>query len=127
MRNRFFTIRLLRVALLLGAIYDVAFAVALVIAPARVVRTLGVPEPGARLYLWLLALLLAMVGALSLAAADDPRRYAAVVLIAAAGRLGGAIILAVAAASDRLDRLWPAAAAELTFGVAIAWPWSRLR
>ena len=128
MRNRFFHLRLLRASLLVGALYGLTFAGALVMTPHLVASLLRVPLPGQPLYLWILAVLLAMVSALYLVAAEDPRRYSAVVLIAAVGRCAGAAALAIAALGDpTLDGLWPAAAIELAFGLAHAWLWSRVR
>lgn len=127
MRNRFFYLRLLRASLFAGGAYDLAFAVALLLAPAPVGRLLRVPLPGEPLYLWLIAVLLAMVGALFLAAGYDPRRYTAVVLVATAGRCAGALALALAALTRSFDGLWAPAGIELAFGLAHGWLWSRVR
>ena len=124
MRNRFFHLRLLRTSLIVGALYDLVFAAALVMLPQLVGKTLRVPLPEP-FYLWVIAVLLGMVAALYLAAADDPRRYSAVIVVAILGRLAGAAVLALAA--RRFDGLWPAAAGELLFGAAHGWLWSRIR
>ena len=128
MRNRFFYLRLLRTSLALGGLCDLACAGALVLTPDVVARTLRVPLPGEPFYLWFLAVLLSMVAALYLFAAEDPRRYPAIVLVATAGRCACAGALALAAAGDPpLPGRWPAAGVELGFGLAHGWLWSRLR
>jgi hypothetical protein len=122
--HRFAYLRLLRGSLLLGALYDLAFAAAMVLAPQVPARLLRLPLPDERFYLWVLAVLLAMLAALYLTAAQDPRRYSAVVVVAAVGRCAGAAAFA-AAALDRpeLDGLWVLAAADLAFGLAHAVLW----
>lgn len=126
--HRFFYLRLLRGSLVLGAVYDLVFAAIMVLAPQLTSRALGLPLPGERFYLWVMAVMLAMLASLYLKAAQDPRRYSAVVVVAAAGRCAGAAALA-AAALDRpdLDGLWVLAAADLAFGVAHAVLWKGQR
>jgi hypothetical protein len=105
--------------LVAGALYDLAFAAALLLAPELVSETLGLPLPEPRFYLRLVAVLLAMVGASYLAAARDPWRLRAVVAIAIGGRFAGFVALALAAASDpALAGLWPPAVVELAFAIA---------
>jgi hypothetical protein len=128
MRNRFFYLRLLRASLVAGALYDLAFAGALVLEPELPARLLGVPLPGEPFYLWILAVLITMVAALYLFAAEDPRRYSAVVLVAALGRCAAAVAFGTAALGDpALVGLWTAAAIELAFGLAHGWLWGRVR
>jgi hypothetical protein len=126
--HRFAYLRLLRGSLLLGALYDLAFAAAMVLAPQVPARALRLPLPDERFYLWVLAVLLAMLAALYLTAAQDPRRYSAVVVVAAVGRCAGAAAFA-AAALDRpeLDGLWVLAAADLALGLAHAVLWKGQR
>jgi hypothetical protein len=126
--HRFAYLRLLRGSLLLGALYDLAFAAAMVLAPQVPARLLRLPLPDERFYLWVLAVLLAMLAALYLTAAQDPRRYSAVVVVAAVGRCAGAAAFA-AAALDRpeLDGLWVLAAADLALGLAHAVLWKGQR
>ena len=128
MRNRFFYLRLLRASLVLGGVYDLVFAAGLLLGPELVARSLRAPLPGEPFYLWILAVLVAMVGLLYLFAAQDPRRYSGVVVVGIAGRCAGAAALAAGALTNQaLDGLWPAAAVELAFGLVTGWLWSRFR
>ena len=122
--HRFAYLRLLRGSLLLGALYDLAFAAAMVVAPQVPARLLRLPLPDQRFYLWVMAVLLAMLAALYLTAAQDPRRYSMVVVVAAIGRCAGAGAFAAAALDHpELDGLWVLAAADLAFGLAHAVLW----
>ena len=128
MKNRFFYLRLLRATLVLGALYDLAFAAFMLLAPQVPARLLSLPLPGERFYLAILAVLLAMLGVLYLVAAEDPRRYSAVVVVAALGRCAGAVAFAAAAfGRPDLAGLWPLAAADLGLGLAHGWLWMRQR
>ncbi|HEV7667011.1 MAG TPA: hypothetical protein VGS22_00680 [Thermoanaerobaculia bacterium] len=126
--RRFFFIRLLGASLVLGALYDAAFAVVMVVAPELPRRILRLPLPGADFYLWLIAVLLLMLAALYLTAAHDLRRYTGIILVAIAGRLLGAAVLALAAQRDpQLAGLWPLAAADFAFGAVHAVSWVAIR
>ncbi len=128
MPRRFLYLRLLRASLVLGALYDLAFAAMMVLAPQLPARLLSLPLPGERFYLWLLAVLLAMLAVLYLVAAEDPRRYSAVVGVAALGRCAGAAVFALAAQGrPELCGLWPLAGVDLAFGVAHGWLWKLQR
>lgn len=111
--------RPLRGTLIVGALYDFAFAAVFLAAPEVVAVSLAVPLPGERFYLWLVAVLLAMVGATYLVAARDPRHYRPLVAIAIAGRAAGFVALALAAMSrPDLAGLWQPAAGDLLFALA---------
>lgn len=126
--QRFRMLRLLRATLITGAAYDLVFAALMVAAPEAVARTLRLPLPGERFYLWLTAVLLAMLAALYLKAAHDPRRYSAVIAVAIAGRLLGAAALALAALGrPELSTLYVLAAADAAFGIAHAAFWRPVR
>lgn len=119
-------LRLLRLSLVAGAVYDLGFAACMVFAPGLAAAQLGLPLPGERFYLWILAVLLTMLAALYLQAARDPRRYGAVIAVAIGGRFLGALAFFVAAL-DRPDLagLHPLAAADALFGLlhaAFWWP-----
>jgi hypothetical protein len=116
--DRLVYLRLLRGSLLLGALYDLVYAAAMVFAPQVPSRLLHVPLPGEPFYLWVMAVLLAMLATLYVAAAQDPRRYTAVVLVAIVGRLAGAAAFVVAALRPGLGGLWVCAAGDAAFGVA---------
>jgi hypothetical protein len=119
--DRLVYLRLLRASLLLGALYDLVFAAAMIFAPQVPSRLLRVPLPGEPFYLWVMAVLLAMLATLYIAAAHDPRRYTAVILVAIVGRLAGAAAFVVAAITrPGLGGLWACAAADAAFGLAHA-------
>jgi hypothetical protein len=128
MTRRFVYLRLLRGSLLLGAAYDLAFALLMLLAPELPARLFRLPLPAEPFYLWLIAVLLTMLAALYLKAAQDPRRYSAVVVVAALGRcLGAAVFASAAYGRPELSGLWPLAAADLAFGVTHGVLWSRQR
>lgn len=127
MKDRFFYLRLLRVSLVLGALYDLGFAALMVAAPQVPARVFSLPLPE-HFYLWLTAVLLSMLAVLYLVAAEDPRRYSAVVVVASVGRCAGAVALGVAALRrPELGGLWPLAAADLAFGVVHGLLWKAQR
>jgi hypothetical protein len=119
--------RTLRWSLVLGALYDGAFAVLMVAAPRLPARLLGLPLPplpAGAFYLWIMAVLLLMLAALYLLAAVDPDRYAGVLAVAVAGRLlGGLAFLIAAARSPGLAGLYPLAGADLALGITHAAAW----
>jgi hypothetical protein len=123
---RFRLLTLLRASLVLGALYDLAFAAAMCFAPQLPARLLDLPLPPG-FYLYVLATLLSMLAALYLVAARDTRRYSAIVAVAIAGRLAGGILLLAAALGSGLAGLYPLAGADLAFGLAHAAFWFPLR
>lgn len=126
--HRFRLLRLLRASLVAGALYDLGFAVTLVVAPAPLARTLSLPLPGAGFYLWILATFLTMLAALYLVAAQDPRRYSAVIAVAIGGRTLAALAFVLAAVLDpELGGLYLLAAADLVFAVSHAAFWLPIR
>src|SRR5262245_44756051 len=76
--RRFRFLTLLRASLLLGAVYDLGFAALMVAAPELPARWFDLPLPplprGA-FYLWVMAVLLAMLACFYSLAARDTRRY----------------------------------------------------
>jgi hypothetical protein len=129
--QRFRLLALLRGSLVLGALYDLGFALLMVAAPGVPAQLLDLPLPplpeGA-FYLWVLAVLLAMLAALYLLAARDTRRYSGIVAIAIGGRLLGGLALGIAALrGPGLEGLYPLAAADAAFGLAHAAFWWPLR
>lgn len=129
--RRFRLLALLRASLAAGALYDLGFAVLMVVAPEVPARLFNLPLPplprGA-FYLWILATLLTMLALLYLAAAYDPRRYSAIIAVAIGGRTLGALafFLAVLLGPD-LNGLVPLAVADLAFGAAHAAAWLPIR
>lgn len=129
--RRFRLLTLLRGSLVLGALYDLVFALLMVAAPGVPARLLDLPLPplpeGA-FYLWVMAVLLTMLAALYLLAARDTRRYSGIVAVAIAGRLLGGLALGIAALrGPDLAGLYPLAVADAAFGLAHAAFWWPLR
>lgn len=120
--------RFLRLSLALGAAFDFVLAALLFGAPDLLVKLLALPPPGEDFCLWLLAILLAILGAFYLLAAYDPVAYSGNVAVAIAGRTaaGTALVLAAARRPD-LAGLYPLAAADLLFAAIHAVLWWPVR
>jgi hypothetical protein len=129
--RRFRFLTLLRASLVLGALWDIAFALLLAFAPEAAARVFELPLPplpeGA-FYLWILGVVLLMLAALYLLAARDTRRYSGIVGVAIGGRiLGGLVLLFAALRPLGVPGLVPMAAADLGFGIAHAAFWLPIR
>lgn len=126
--RRFRFLTLLRASLVLGALWDVAFALLLAFAPEASARAFELPLPplpeGA-FYLWIFAVVLLMLAAMYILAARDTRRYSGIVGVAIGGRILGGLVLSLAAL--RVPGLLPMAAADLVFGIAHAAFWLPIR
>jgi len=94
--RRFRFLALLQASLVVGAVYDLVFAVFMIVAPGLPTRILRLPLPGEAFYLWVMAVLLGMVASLYLVAARDPRRYSGIIVVAIVGRICGALAFTVA-------------------------------
>lgn len=126
--RRFRFLRLLRLSLVAGALYDAGFALLLAVRPDLPAGWLDLPLPGERFYLWTLAVLLAMLAALYLEAARDPRRYSAVIAVAIGGRLLASLMfLAVALPRPDLAGLLPLSAVDGAFALGHALFWWPIR
>jgi hypothetical protein len=129
--RRFRLLAWLRGSLVVGAVYDLGFALLMVAAPgvpARLFHLPLPPLPEGAFYLWVLAVLLTMLAVLYLIAARDTRRYSGIVAVAIGGRLLGALALAIAALrGPGLEGLYPQAAADAAFGLAHAVFWWPIR
>ncbi len=102
-----------------GAAYDALFALVLVAFPQQIGSIFGLPLPGERFYLWLIALLLASLGAFYVLVARNPSGERDFLRLAVAIRLIGALVLGAAALGrPDLGGLWAIAAGDLLFGVA---------
>ncbi|MES1243671.1 MAG: hypothetical protein ABUT39_18840 [Acidobacteriota bacterium] len=127
--RRFRFLTLLRVSLVLGALWDAAFALLLGFAPEPSARLFDLPLPplpeGA-FYLWVLGVLLLMLAALYVIAARDPRRYSGILAVAVGGRILGGLVMLLAAARG-VSGLYPMAAADLAFGISHAAFWLPIR
>lgn len=126
--RRFWLLRVLRWSLLMGALYDLGFAVLMVAAPELPAAWLRLPLPGPAFYLWLCAVLLAMLALLYLLAAHDPHRYSGNIAVAIFGRGLGFLALGWAAhGRPELAGLWLLAFADLAFAVVHAASYLPLR
>lgn len=130
--RRFRLLEVLRGALGLGGLLNLAAAFLAVLSPATLASLMGVrPEPlqgGAIVLLWLLASLLVPLGVLDFLAARDPRRYSGIIVVAIGGRLLGAAALGAGAIHrPELGGLWGLAAVDLALAVLIAGSWIPLR
>ena len=126
--RRFRFLALLRASLVLGALWDISFALLLAFAPEASARAFDLPLPplpeGA-FYLWIFAVVLLMLAAMYILAARDTRRYSGIVGVAIGGRILGGLVLLFAAL--RVPGLVPMAAADLGFGIAHAAFWLPIR
>jgi hypothetical protein len=126
--RRFRLLKLLRAVLGLGGAFDLALAVVLVAAPALLGEALAAPFAATPYLAWVLAALLVPIAGFYFLAAKDPRRYAGVVVVLVGGRLLGALALGAGALGQGGEAgLWPFAALDLAFALAIAMAWLPLR
>jgi hypothetical protein len=113
------SLRALAISLRIGAVWDWAFALTMLAAPQLLRATFGLPLPGERFYLNVVAALLAIVGAVWWVAANDPEGARPIVWIAVGGRFLGFALLAVPAIGrPELAGLWVAAFGDLAFAIA---------
>ncbi len=111
-------LRPLALSLRIGAAYDLGFALTFVAAPGAIGSLLHLPLPGERFYLWLVAILLAVLAGFYLLVARDPARHRELVWMTVLGRAAGAAALALAALGrSDLAGLWLPAAGDLAFAI----------
>ncbi len=122
-------LRALSITLILGAVYDFLFAALILAAPRSLSQALALPLPGEPFYLRVLAVLLAMAGAVYLVAARRPGELAPLVWIAVVGRFAGFAVMAASALHrPELTGLWLPASGDLAFSLAhLATGWRLLR
>jgi hypothetical protein len=84
--------RRLGIALGVGAVYDLAFGLAILGLTRPAASILGLQVPADPIYLYLNGVFLVLLGALYGAAAFEPDRYRAVAPISAAGRTLGFVL-----------------------------------
>jgi hypothetical protein len=126
--RRFVLLRLLRWGLLVGALYDLGFAVLMVAAPNLPAQWFHLPLPGEPFYLWLCAVLLAGLALMYLLAAHDPHRYSGNIAVAILARGLGFLALGYAAyARPDLAGLWVVALVDLGFAAVHAASYLPLR
>ena len=120
--RRFLALKLLRCALVAGALYDAGVAILLVWRPGSATTLLGLRVGGSPPLAGLAAVWLVLLAGLAIAAARDCRRYSAVIAALIAGRVATALVLvtvAIAAASP--PSWWAAWHALLAVTLAAAW------
>lgn len=129
--RRFRLLEVLRGALGLGAILNLAAAFLLVVSPAALAELAGSSPEAVQaesFLLWLVAALLVPLGVLYFMAARDPRRYSGIIVVAIGGRLLGAAALGAGAVHrPELGGLWVLAGADLALAALIAGSWIPLR
>jgi len=111
-------LRALSATLVAGALYDFAFAAAMLVAPGSLAHALSLPLPGESFYLRLIGVLLVLVGAVYLVAARDPAAERPIVALAIAGRAAGFLALALSLVGrPDLRGLWIPALGDLAFAL----------
>ena len=115
---------LLRLSLICGAGVDAVLALLLLLTPEPLVGALGLALPGEPLYLWLLALCLALLSAVYLLPAYDVVAYSGNIAVAILGRLagGGLLLVVTLERPGSLALLW-LGLAELGLGLIHALLW----
>lgn len=122
--RRFLALKVLRGALIAGALYDAAVAGTSLWHPAAAARLLGPVSIDSPTLAALVAIWLLMLAGLELAAARDVRRYSAVIAALVCGRAAAAIVVATGALVGATQLPWPAvwnALLAATLGAAW-WP-----
>lgn len=84
--------------LLLGAVYDVAFGVGILLMPGRLAGMLGLPLPDDQLYLRFISVFLVGLALVYLLPAVEPGRFRPVIWVAVVIRTLGFVFLASAVA-----------------------------
>lgn len=119
--------RRLGLMLAIGAVYDLVFAVAILLLATPAAAILGLPLPNDRVYLQLNGIFLLILGAIYLAASRDPGRYPAVAPISAAGRVLGFLLFAWTWRGGRPSTFLALGLADLAIAVATLSAWRRAR
>lgn len=126
--TRFRYLKLLRVSLGAGALYDTLLASAMLTKPGTVGRWWKLPTPGPSSFLWFPAALLITLALLYLIAAYDVRRYSGIIAAAIAGRvLRGLVLGSVAIAGDAAGGLHWLAAGEFAMVASHTLLWWPIR
>ena len=120
--RRFLALKLLRGALVAGALYDAVLAALFLWWPRSVTALLDLGATGSSAMAALVAVWLAMLAGLGMAAARDTRRYSAIVVALICGRTAAAVILATGAILMGSHLPWPAVwSALLAVTLAATW------
>jgi hypothetical protein len=89
-------LKIVRVTMLMGAVYDLAFALPILVAPERLAALLGLPMPEQEIYLRFSSVFLAGLAVFYLMPVLHPGRYLGNVVAAWVVRTLGAVFLATA-------------------------------
>ncbi|MFQ5350761.1 MAG: hypothetical protein ACE5EG_10000 [Thermoanaerobaculia bacterium] len=120
--RRFLALKLLRGALVAGALYDAGLAALFLWLPVSAVALLGLGAAPTPPVAGLASIWLAMLAALGVATARDFRRYSAVIAALIGGRVAAAIVLASGAIAAGPLPLWLALwNSVLAVTLAAAW------
>ena len=87
---------ILQLSLVVGAVYDIAFGLGILLAPGTLAGVLGLPMPQDQLYLRFLSVFLFGLALYYLLPAVDPERFRPVVWVAVAVRAMGFLFMAAA-------------------------------
>jgi hypothetical protein len=117
--------RTVGIALAIGAIYDLAFGVAILGFTRRAASMLGLTVPDDPVYLYLNGVFLLILAALYGAAARAPERYAAVAPISAGGRALGFLLFAWAWHDGRSVTFLALGVTDLLLGLMTIVVWQR--
>lgn len=119
---------LLRLSLLLGAGINLVLGALFMLAPELLAGWLGLELPGDPLYLWLLAICIALLGAFYGLPAYDFVAYSGNILVAIVGRFtAGGVLLAVALGRPDSGFLAAVGVLEIGLGLAHAGLWLPIR
>ncbi|NIL99707.1 MAG: hypothetical protein GTN89_01825 [Acidobacteria bacterium] len=113
--------------MLLAAVYDALFAVAILFFPAPSAGLLRLELPDDLVYLRFNGVFLLMLAAMYLLAAADPRRYRGIVIVAVLGRFAGFVYLGTVWFGGGSATFLGLALADLFFSILHAVLWLRAR
>lgn len=100
-----------------GAIYDGAFAVAILHFPAVAARGLGIVLPADPTYLRLVGVLLLLLAGIYAVAWREPERHGGIAVVAAAGRFAGFLFFLFAWRDGAPEAFLALAAGDLVFAI----------
>ena len=110
-----------------GALFDGAFALA-ILGPTRLAAgLLGLEVPADPFYLYLNGVLLLLLAGVYTLPALDPRRYHAVAPVSGAGRLLGSALFVWGWSGGRPAAFLALGLCDLAIGGATLWAWARTR
>jgi hypothetical protein len=120
-------VRTLGIVLGAGAVYDLAFGVAILAFPGSSAALLGLEVPDDPVYLYLNGVFLVMLAGIYGAASRRPAAYPLVAPIAGIGRVAGFLLFVWAWTGGRPTTFLALGLVDLTLGSATVAAWLRLR